>query len=216
MEQHSFTPTQFFDLSDFPYPDIFAEVNESWNVLPNIIPFIENTFRTGKLAANYKDRHDVYIGEGTVIHPSVEIIGPAIIGRNCTLGHASLLRGGILLGDDVHIGHAVEVKHSLLLNNAAVAHLNYVGDSVIGNHVNISGGAILANYRLDKKSVSFWFEEKKIETSLEKFGAIIGDHSVIGVNAVLNPGTILGKNCLVHPLVSVKGVYAAKEIIKRI
>jgi NDP-sugar pyrophosphorylase family protein len=216
MEQHSFTPNQFFDLSAFPYQDIFAEVTDVWDVLPKIIPYIEAAFQTGKLTANYKDRKDVFIGEGTVVHPHVEIIGPAIIGKNCILGHASLVRGGVILGDNVHIGHAVEVKHSLFLNNAAAAHLNYIGDSVIGNSVNISGGAILANYRLDKKPVSFWHTDKKIETNLDKFGAVLGDNTIIGVSAVLNPGTILGKNCLVHPLVAVKGVYAEKEIIKRI
>lgn len=213
--EDSFTPTEFFDFSKFPYREIFTDVSESWNVLPQIVPFIEAAFQTGKLTANYQDRNDVFIGEGAVIHPSVEIIGPAIIGKNCVLGHASLIRGGVILGDNVTIGHAVEVKHTLFLNDATAAHLNYVGDSIIGNGVNISGGAIVANYRLDKKPVSFWHKEKKIETGLEKFGAIIGDQSVIGVNAVLNPGTILGKSCLVHPLVTVKGVYAEKEIIKR-
>ena len=45
-------------------------------------------------------------------------------------------------------------------------------------------------------------------------GSVIGDGSNIGVNSVLNPGTILGKNTIVYPLVSVKGVHKENELIK--
>jgi UDP-N-acetylglucosamine diphosphorylase / glucose-1-phosphate thymidylyltransferase / UDP-N-acetylgalactosamine diphosphorylase / glucosamine-1-phosphate N-acetyltransferase / galactosamine-1-phosphate N-acetyltransferase len=208
------TPDIFFDFSQFQWNNIFSDITNVWEALPKIIPFITSQFSNGIITANYQDRNDVFIGEGTVIQPGVHIPGPAIIGKNCILGHASLYREGVIIGDNTHIGHAVEVKHSIILNNAAAAHLNYIGDSIIGNNVNISGGTILANFRLDKKPILIKTKEKIYNTELRKFGAIIGDNSNVGVNSVLNPGTILGKNCLVYPLQSARGYYENNEIIK--
>ncbi|MBI2622689.1 MAG: hypothetical protein HYW64_01170, partial [Candidatus Levybacteria bacterium] len=157
---------------------------------------------------------NIFIGKDTLVEDYAVIKGPAIIGKNCFIGHASYLRGGCILGDNVHIGHGAEIKNSILLNNAIAAHLNYIGDSIIGSNVNISGGAMLANFRFDKKSVTIKTENKRIDTGLSKFGAILGDNSTIGVNAVLNPGTLLGKNTIVYPLTSVKGVHKDGEVIR--
>ena len=71
----------------------------------------------------------------------------------------------------------------------------------------------MANFRLDGKPVIVR-GSKKIETRLAKFGSIIGDDSKIGVNAVLNPGTVLGKKIIVYPLLFVKGVHKDNETIK--
>ena len=171
-------------------------------------------FKSRQLKANYKDEQNVFVGEGTIIQEGASIVGPAIIGKYAFIGHASLIRGNCIIGNNVQLGHAVEAKGSIFLNDSKAAHLNYVGDSVIGNRVNISGGAILANYRLDKKDIMVDDGVNKIETGLEKFGAILGDGSNVGVNAVLNPGTILGKNTTVYPLISVKGAHKDNEIIK--
>lgn len=210
-----FSPGKFFDLSDFQYAELFQDVTNAWEVLPKLSDFLHAQFEKGIVRGNYKDKKDVFIGEGTVIQNGSEIIGPAIIGRNCILSHAALIRGNCLLGDNVNIGHAVEIKYSICLKGAAVAHLNYIGNSIIGNNVNISGGAILANHRLDRKLIAVRDGDKKTETNLQKFGAIIGDNSNIGVNAVLNPGTLLGKNTVVYPLISVTGIHKENEIIKK-
>lgn len=210
----NFKTEKFFNLSTFAYRDIFNEINYVWEVLPKINEYIARQFKSGQLKANYKGKDNVYIGEGTIIQEGVTIEGPAIIGKYALLGHSSFIRGNCIIGKNVQLGHSVEVKNSIFLDDSKAAHLNYIGDSIIGNRVNISGGAMLANYRLDKKSVMVIAGENKIETGLEKFSSVIGDSSSIGVNAVLNPGTILGKNTIVYPLVCVKGVHKDNEIIK--
>ena len=210
---NEFSNNYFFDIDKFGYKEIFTAT--PWETVANILPFIKQLFASQKISPNYKGRSDVYVGEGTVIHPGVEIEGPAIIGANCKIGHAAFIREGCFIGDNVHIGHAVEVKHSLILNNAMIAHLNYIGDSIIGNNVNISGGAILANFRLDKKNITIkTIDGKKIDTGLNKFCAAIGDDSVVGVNAVINPGTLLGRGVIIFPLKSVSGVHKNNATIK--
>jgi len=210
----NFKTVKFFDLSTFAYRDIFDDINYVWEALPKIKEYIVGQFKSGQLKANYKGKDNVYVGEGTIIQEGVTIVGPAIIGKYALLGHSSFIRGNCIIGNNVQLGHAVEVKGSIFLDDSKVAHLNYVGDSIVGGKVNISGGAMLANYRLDKKSIMVIAEENKIETGLEKFGSIVGDRSNIGVSAVLNPGTILGKNTTVYPLVCVKGVHNDNEVIK--
>jgi NDP-sugar pyrophosphorylase family protein len=210
---NNFSNNYFFDIEKFTHKEILA--GTPWETVANILSYIKKIFVSHKLSPNYKNRPDVYVGEGTTIHPSVDIQGPAIIGANCQISHAAFLREGCIIGDNVHIGHAVEIKHSLILNNAMIAHLNYIGDSIIGNNVNISGGAILANFRLDKENITVKTGGGfKIDTGLNKFSAAIGDNSVIGVNAVINPGTLLGKNVIVFPLKSVSGVHENNATIK--
>jgi len=211
--QNKILNNNFFNLEDIYFKELL-EGKSPWQSIEQLSDFIQSEFRNKKITPNYKNRNDVFIGEGTFIHPSVEIKGPAIIGSNCHLEHASFLREGCIIGDGVHVGHAVEVKHSIILNKSVMAHLNYIGDSIIGNNINISGGTILANFRLNKKNISINLDSEKIDTGLQKFGSVIGDNSVVGVNSVLNPGTILGKKTIVYPLKSVSGFHTDGETIK--
>lgn len=141
--------------------------------------------------------------------------GSLLKGSNCQIASSAVCRGGVILGNDVVIGHHVELKNCLVLNGAAIAHLNYVGDSLIGNRVNIAGGCILANFRFDEKEIIVSHDGKVYQTGLKKFGAVVGDHSKTGVNSVLNPGVILEKNCFVYPLVAVTGYHPAGSLIKK-
>jgi NDP-sugar pyrophosphorylase family protein len=204
----------WLDLSSFNCSSIFENVNFPWEVLAKISSYLDLRINERTLPANYTKKNNVLIGNGTKIEADAVIKDAAIIGENCSIGNGVLIRGGCIIGDDVQIGHGVEIKHSIILNKSAIAHLNYVGDSIVGKGVNISGGAIVANFRLDKGEIKVNIDDQKINTGLIKFGAIIGDDCVVGVNSVLNPGTVLGKNCNVYPLTSVRGVHKANESIK--
>ncbi|MCL4354861.1 UDP-N-acetylglucosamine diphosphorylase [Patescibacteria group bacterium] len=204
----------FCDTSSFSHSNIFKKKDNAWEVIPEIKNYLEEQFKKGAIKANYKKSNNVFIGKGTTIMDGVVIKGPAIIGENCFISSSVLIRENCLIGNDVTIGHACEIKNSILLNNSTAAHFNYIGDSIIGNNVNLAGGAIVANLRLDKKPVTINLGHKKISTNLLKFGAIIGDNCNIGANAVLNPGTILGKDSVVFPLISVSGLHPGKQTIK--
>jgi NDP-sugar pyrophosphorylase family protein len=214
MSHASFQPDTYFDLADVAFADLFQGKDHVWEALRALDDYIAAQFETGKVKANYGDSPDVYVGEGTVIEKDVLIKGPAIIGKNCTIRHGAYFRLGCLIGDDCLVGHGCEIKHTVLLNNVAVPHLSFVLDSIFGNRVNFSGGAITPNLRLDREPVKVKADGQLYETGLLKFGAVIGDDSNIGVNAVLNPGTMLGKKSVVYPLISVKGVHPENSIIK--
>ncbi|MBI2621212.1 MAG: hypothetical protein HYW63_01010 [Candidatus Levybacteria bacterium] len=201
--KNTFSPSVFFDLSDFKHKEIF-EVENVWETVSKISDFIRNN----------NGPKNVVIGKGTVIEEGALIKGLAIIGDNCFIAHGAYIREGAIIGDNVKIGHCVEIKNSVILNNTNVAHFNYVGDSIVGNDVNIGGGAIIANFRLDGQTIKIKYNGKHFDTNLKKLGAIVGDKSKIGVNSVLNPGTILSRNSKVFPLTSVFGTHFNEDVIK--
>lgn len=89
---------------------------------------------------------DTQIGQDTIIYPATYIEGKNIIGKNCKIGPCAHLRGGVEVCDNVKVGNFVEVKKSKISSNTNVGHLSYIGDSELGQRVNIGAGTITANY----------------------------------------------------------------------
>lgn len=86
------------------------------------------------------------IGKDTIIYPSTYIEGKNKIGSNCKIGPFAHLRGDVVLEDYVKIGNFVEVKKATIKSHTNACHLTYIGDSEIGERVNIGAGTITANY----------------------------------------------------------------------
>lgn len=89
---------------------------------------------------------DTKIGQDTIIYPATYIEGKNIIGKNCKIGPCAHLRGDVEVCDNVKVGNFVEVKKSVIRSNTNVGHLSYIGDSELGERVNIGAGTITANY----------------------------------------------------------------------
>ena len=130
----------------------------------------------------------VSIGENTIVKSGIYIEGPVVIGNNCTIGPNSYIRGCTSIGDNCAIGQSVEIKNSIIMANSKICHLSYVGDSVIGQGVNLGAGFITANLRHDGKNVLSHVKGKLIDTKLKKLGAIIADGVKTGVNTSIYPG----------------------------
>jgi UDP-N-acetylglucosamine diphosphorylase / glucose-1-phosphate thymidylyltransferase / UDP-N-acetylgalactosamine diphosphorylase / glucosamine-1-phosphate N-acetyltransferase / galactosamine-1-phosphate N-acetyltransferase len=161
----------------------------------NIVASVQNTIlqRIKSLSSEYKIKQDVAIHKKAQIEENVTLKGPVIISNGCFIGAHAYMRGGVYLGEKSIIGPGCEVKSSLIMSGSALAHFNFVGDSLIGSYVNMEAGSIIANHyneRLDK-TINVMINKKKMKIEVTKFGALVGDHSKIGANAVLSPGTIL-------------------------
>lgn len=220
---NKFQPENFFDLSVFPYKDVFLLDQPVWQTLKVINNFCQEFFKNfkGKLIKGEVQKgavllgEDIFIDGGTVVESGSMIKGPTIIDKNCQIRHGAYIRGRVLIGNGSVIGNSTEIKNSILLRGVKAAHLNYIGDSVVGNKVNLGGGVKLANFRLDGRKVKINFQGRKIATGLTKLGSILGDGVSVGCNTVCNPGTILGRNSKVYPLISVKGFHKSGSIIKK-
>ena len=154
------------------------------------------------LDAGYKVDNGVAIHSTAVIEKGSVLKPPLVIGENCFIGAHAYLRGGVFLGNDVKIGTGCEIKSSIVFSHSSIAHFNFIGDSLIGNHVNFEAGSITANHfneRTDKK-IAVFYRNEIIRTGSEKFGSLVGDRSKVGANAVLSPGTILEQDSIVKRL----------------
>jgi bifunctional N-acetylglucosamine-1-phosphate-uridyltransferase/glucosamine-1-phosphate-acetyltransferase GlmU-like protein len=150
--------------------------------------------------------------EGHVwLHPTVKlpaqatIIGPTWIGANTEIRPGAFIRGNVIVGDGAVLGNSCEFKNCLLMDGVQVPHFSYVGDSVLGNRAHLGAGVICSNLRLDQKPIVVRAAGATHDTGLRKFGAILGDQAEVGCNAVLNPGSVLGRRALVSPLTSFVG-----------
>jgi UDP-N-acetylglucosamine diphosphorylase / glucose-1-phosphate thymidylyltransferase / UDP-N-acetylgalactosamine diphosphorylase / glucosamine-1-phosphate N-acetyltransferase / galactosamine-1-phosphate N-acetyltransferase len=153
----------------------------------------------------------VQVGKGTVVKAGTYIEGPCVIGKDCRIGPHAYIRGATAIGDNCHIGHSIELKNSIVMNNSNIPHFNYVGDSVIGSGCNFGAGTKIANLRHDKKCIS----AGGVDTRRKKFGAVIGDDVLFGINCSVNVGAIIGNRCRIAPHCFVSGVIADNSVVKR-
>ena len=149
---------------------------------------------------------DTKIGKNVIINPYV-VIGPKVnIGNNVIInsfshledckikdkaevGPYARLRPGTVLEKGAKIGNFVEVKKSIIGKKSKVNHLSYIGDSELGNDVNIGAGTITCNYDGVKKN------KTKIKNNV-----FIGSNSslvapiTINKNSIVGAGSVITKN----------------------
>ena len=162
--------------------------------------------------------HGIVIGKGSRVRSGAVLQGPVRIGEDCDIRPGAFLRGGVWLEDRCTVGANTEIKHAILLTGAAAPHLNYVGDSILGERVNLGAGTILSNFRHDGANISLGtggIGNSPIPTGRRKLGAILGDRVMTGCNCVLNPGCVVGAGTRLYSGVQLRsGVYAADRMIK--
>lgn len=213
-------PDYFFDLNNFSHKDLFSSCHYVWEALSKIEDYLSN-LKLGSIKGSVSSQaylvnpESIYIGEGSVVEPGAYIQGPCYIGRDCQVRHGAYVRGNVLAGDKAVIGHDTEIKGSILLNGAQAAHFAYVGDSILGNKVNLGAGTKCANLRLDKLEIKVLIDGEYVPTGRRKFGLIAGDSSSLGCNSVSNPGTLLGPGVLTYPCSNFGGFISKGKRVKR-
>jgi bifunctional UDP-N-acetylglucosamine pyrophosphorylase/glucosamine-1-phosphate N-acetyltransferase len=130
----------------------------------------------------------VSIGKGTRVLAGSYIEGPVLIGSGCVIGPNCYIRPHTSVGDRCRVGNACEVKNSVVGDGSKIPHLNYVGDSVIGEDVNLAAGTITANLRHDRGMIKSVVKGELAKTGKNKFGTAIGDGAKLGVRTVIYPG----------------------------
>ncbi|MBI5816200.1 MAG: hypothetical protein HZB29_11400 [Nitrospinae bacterium] len=166
----------------------------------------------------------IAIGEGTFLEAGAIIKAPCYIGNNCEIRQGAYLRGDVIIGNNSVVGHVTEVKNSIFMDHTHAGHFAYVGDSILGSHVNIGAGTKLANlqFRSKEELLEDRIEEIIIRTAsgaimsgMQKLGAVIGDYSEVGCNTVTSPGSVIGSGCWIYPNTTVpKGFYEREKLIR--
>ncbi|MDR1467354.1 MAG: UDP-N-acetylglucosamine pyrophosphorylase [Oscillospiraceae bacterium] len=211
--QKSLKTTQLLDLSETISSEIFSEKVYPWQVLSDLSLFIVSLGRKLPQEKYIFFKENIWVAKNAKISETASICGPAIIDEESEIRHSAFIRPNVIIGKNVVVGNSTEVKNSILFNKVQVPHYNYVGDSILGFKSHLGAGVILSNIKSDKTKIMVR-GEKAIDTNLQKLGSIIGDFVEIGCNSVLNPGTIIGKNSVIYPLCSVRGVIGEDCIFK--
>jgi NDP-sugar pyrophosphorylase family protein len=212
-----FSPADFLDLAQTEHAALFEGVTQAWEVLPKLAGYLEKTLKPGnrgRVMGGATIGEHVFIGEGTVVEPGAYIKGPAWIGAGCEIRHGAYIRENVIVGAGSVVGNSSEVKNSILFAKCQVPHFNYVGDSVLGARVHLAAGVIVSNLKLNGTVIDVRVGGEMVSTGLRKFGALIGDEAEVGCQAVLNPGSVLGRRALVYPGVVWRGVLKAGAIAK--
>ena len=212
-----FKVADLFDLGQTEHAKLFEGCEFAWDALKRISEYLRSNVRPGlqnRCEGVAFIGKEVCIGPGTVVEDGVMIKGPAIIGRNCEIRHNAYLRENVIIGDGCVVGNACELKNSILFNEAEAPHFNYIGDSILGWKAHLGAGVKISNVKLTAGHVVVEVDGKPVDTGLRKFGALIGDQAEIGCNAVLNPGSIVGKRSVVYPNTNWRGVLAENSIAK--
>lgn len=155
-----------------------------------------------QLGSGYRLEGDIAIHETATIEPGAILKRTVVIGPHCFIAAGAYLRGGCWLAERCIVGPGAELKSSFLFAGTKLAHFNFVGDSILGEGVNLEAGSIVANYRNEQAdpAIAIVFDGHRIDTGVRKFGAIIGDFTRIGANAVVAPGACIAPRTIVPRL----------------
>jgi UDP-N-acetylglucosamine diphosphorylase / glucose-1-phosphate thymidylyltransferase / UDP-N-acetylgalactosamine diphosphorylase / glucosamine-1-phosphate N-acetyltransferase / galactosamine-1-phosphate N-acetyltransferase len=215
--EEKFAPAEFIALEHTTHAKLFENQRFIWDALKQIASYLQFRLKPavlGQLMGKPFISNTVFIGSGTIVEQGAVIKGPAWIGERCHIRSGCYVRENVIVGDGVVMGNSCEFKNCIVCDEAQVPHFNYVGDSILGFRAHLGAGVILSNVKLDHREISVAIDDGIIPTGLTKFGAIVGDRTEIGCNAVVNPGTIIGRDCIIYPSVNVRGVIPRAHIVK--
>lgn len=206
--------TELYDLSHTMAADYLRGFTYPWEALKGIGEMIIALGKT--LSADEYDNpaENVWVHKTANVYPSAYLGAPCIIGANTEVRHCAFIRGNALVGANCVVGNSVELKNVILFDNVQTPHYNYVGDSILGYKSHMGAGSITSNVKSDKTNVTIKSGEEILETGIKKIGAMLGDLVEVGCNSVLNPGTVIGRNCNIYPTSCVRGVVPEGSIWK--
>lgn len=206
-----------YDLTQTIAGEYLAQFTYPWEALGGISDFIREIGPKLDPEVYEKRGEDIWVAKSATIAPTASLNGPLIIDEDVEVRQCAFIRGSAIVGKGSVVGNSTELKNVIIFNSVQVPHYNYVGDSILGYKSHMGAGSITSNVKSDKTLVVVkdkFDSGEEIETGRKKFGAMLGDHVEVGCNSVLNPGTVIGRNCNVYPLSSVRGVIPAEHIFK--
>jgi bifunctional UDP-N-acetylglucosamine pyrophosphorylase/glucosamine-1-phosphate N-acetyltransferase len=191
------------------WEDSWIDISRPWHILaanqmmmtPWETSIVPNTVH---LDANVNIKGIVHFGENVHVRSGTTIVGPCYIGDNVYIGNSALIRKNSSIGPNCKIGYGTEVKNAVLFGNSTVGRLSFIGDSVLGENVQLGSNTVTVNYNTLGDPIYYHLkDENPIEINLSKLGAFIGDESKVGTGHRIAPGTQIETGKTIPDLVSI-------------
>lgn len=180
-----------------PIPDCVRKISSS-NIkgLGRLI-FIEDGAQMECASINLS-RGPVYIGKNAVLMEGSNIRGPFALCENSEVKMGAKIYEGTTIGPRCKVGG--ELSNAVFFGYSNKAHDGFLGNAVVGEWCNIGAGANASNLKNDYSLIRQWnyASNSFMKTDLQFCGLIMGDHSKIGVNCMINTATVMGIGVNVH------------------
>jgi len=147
--------------------------------------------KSARLESNLSIQGTVIIDDDAVVKAGAVLEGPCYIGKGTYVGNNSLVRSYSSLGNRCSVGYGVELKNCVVLDDTRIGRLSFIGDSVLGEGVDIGAGTMTVNRSLRISPIAVKNGKKSMPTGLDKLGAFIGDGAIIGAGNTIEPGTVI-------------------------
>ncbi|MCX6003456.1 MAG: sugar phosphate nucleotidyltransferase [Chloroflexi bacterium] len=185
-----------------PYSDGWQAIKYPWQILNRVRYYLDRAEGHISPTAQISDRAvidgKVIIEDNARVLENAVVRGPVYIGPGTIVGNSTLIRDYSHLGANCVVGFGTEIKGSYI-DAGCWFHMNYIGDSVVGEHCNFGAGTITANWLFSEKNIRVRVNHKPLDTGLNKLGAIIGNNCRTGINVSLMPGVKISPGSIIQP-----------------
>ncbi len=138
----------------------------------------------------------IWLGRNVTIEPHCFIRGPLAMGENGRVKAGAVLYGGSTFGPQCRING--EISSSIMQGYANKQHAGFLGNSHLGEWVNLGADTTVSNLRNDYGNVKVKVKQKLVDTGKQFVGLLCGDHTKTGINTMFNTGTIVGVGANVY------------------
>ncbi|OAV45633.1 GlmU family protein [Lewinella sp. 4G2] len=134
----------------------------------------------------------VYIGHDAVVLEGCLLRGPISVGEGAALKMGAKVYSNTTIGPKCKVGG--EVNNVVFHSNSNKGHDGFLGNAVIGQWCNIGADTNASNLKNDYGEVRVWdyVSERFAKTGLQFHGLVMGDHSKLAINCMMNTGTVVG------------------------
>lgn len=200
-----------------PYRGSWHPVKYPWHlldVLPALLPHKgkPKIHRSARVHPSAVIEGPVVIGPGARVFAHASVIGPAFVGADAVIGNNALVRESSI-GERAVVGYSTEICRSIVSADAWT-HMNYVGDSILGERVSLGGGTMTGNLRLDETEVRSSVRGEVLGTGRTKCGTVIGAGCRLGVHTTIAPGVKIGADSFIASAASITADIPERSFVR--
>lgn len=184
----------YWDVVKYSKKLIKYQLKKFYNISQNEVALSKDVYMESNVNLVTRDG-PIMIEKNAELQGPSRIEGPAFIGVNSLVAACANIRQSYI---GAHCNVGGEITRSIISDFSNSRHQSYIGDSYIGEFVNIGALTVVSNLKNTYGPIRAWINGKKVNTGMKKFGVVIGDHAKISVGTIIYGGISIGISSHVH------------------